>query len=205
MVTMAAGEVYLSNGDYEEALGHFRDHLSKSESQDVNYQLHNIVCLMNIAGCLIGLCQYHEGYCTLQTVITNINTLPEDSYKYTIAAEANYNLGIVARKVGKPMTDYFIQAIELFVKAEKFENASDVYCELAEHTDCKDKQISLLQCAQEMYNTAGNKIKESLAILRLASIYLITGQEECCHQMLTTARILIVTVTDSTLQGNHAI
>ena len=197
-----AGELCLSNGNYVKALDHFREHLATTDDS-VEYRLQNIACYMNIAGCLIASSQYKEGYQTLQEVVRDIEKLPNDCYDCTIAAEAYYNLGIVARKLGNSMTsDYFNQAVGLFVKAEKFENAGDLHSELAvHHSDDNDKHVTELQHAQEMYSTAGNKIKESIVVLKLISLHSSLGQMEQCQQMLTTAKMLTLTISDSPVQG----
>lgn len=195
-MALAAGELCLSTGKYEEAITYFREHLKQSKETSKN----SLSCMLNIGACLIALSQYEEGRSTL----TNVLTLIEEEYDSIIAAEVHYNLAIVASnlKDHAETIKHLTNALELFKRAGNNEMAGDIYLQLANCHDDTDQRINSLHCALEQYKDI--KYKEASVVLQLVTLYKALDDSQRCQQLLAQARLLVFT-TESSLQSKNCI
>lgn len=223
----ALGQACVSKGDYHGALEHFQSALEKAETlSDKEQPKLKFSCLLNLGACLVSSGNSIRGLNMLETALALLETgskqdidgkeerKNEDSQEekhnveeeIKMRADLHYNIGAAAQALGEHerAVEAFKLSVAEHMKIGDKKQAAEVFRALAgchQQSRQYDSQIACLLSAQRLLGELGEEEREALVCADLSMVYYTAGRDEECRQMLTTAKMMSLRLSDTRAQG----
>lgn len=209
--------LHLQRGDAEKATEHFESAAEAAREEGDDSTM--ISCYLNAGACLVSKGQLKQGNKLLLVALRLAKgQKPDEQDSRTadstdspmsmieIKADIYYNLAVAAQK-----TDDIKKAISYFKTSAECYLESNCTVQAAESCACLagcyklirevEKEVESLRSAQQLYHKLENHYEEADTCLELAKTHLRDAKAEQAKEMLSTAKLLCMRMSNRSLQG----